>query len=71
VPGTGPLLELGAAAADSRIGEAVALAVTTIGRDPAGAGTLACTGVTAALRTINLAPAARRFAVEIAIAAGS
>jgi len=71
VPGTGPLLELGAAAADTRIGEAVALAVTTIGRDPAAAGALACTGVTAALRSLNLAPAARRFAVEIAITAGS
>jgi hypothetical protein len=71
VPATAILLELGSAATDGRLGEAVALAVTTIGmRDPAGAGTLACTGVTAALRGLNLAAAARRFALETMIAAG-
>ena len=71
VPGTATLLELGTAAADGRLGEAIALAATTIGpRDPATAGTLACTGVTAALRDLKLVPAARRFALETVIAAG-
>jgi hypothetical protein len=71
VPGTATLLELGTAAADARLGEAVALAATTIGpRDPTSAGTLACTGVTAALRDLKLVPAARRFALETVIAAG-
>ena len=71
VPATATLLELGSAATDGRLGEAVALAVTTIGtRDPASAGTLACTGVTAALRSLNLTAAARRFALETMIAAG-
>jgi hypothetical protein len=72
VPGTGMLLELGSAATDARFGEAVALAAATIGpRDPAGAGTLACTGVTAALRALGLPQAARRFALDAALAAGA
>src|SRR5262249_36147354 len=72
VPGTGTLLELGSAVTDARFGEAVALAAITIGpRDPGAAGTLACTGVTAALRALGLPQAARRFALDAALAAGA
>ena len=72
VPATSTLLELGSATTDARLGEAVALAATTIGaRDPSTAGTLACTGVTAALRGLGLTQAARRFALETALAAGA
>ena len=72
VPATGALLELGSAVIDVRLGEAIALAATTIGaRDPGSAGTLAYTEVTAALRGLGLAQAARRFALETALAAGA
>ncbi|MEJ0072432.1 MAG: hypothetical protein WDO24_31300 [Pseudomonadota bacterium] len=72
VPGTAQLLELGSAATDARIGEAVALATSTIGaREPVAAGLFACTGVTAALRGMGLGQTARRFALEAALAAGA
>ncbi|MBI3517243.1 MAG: hypothetical protein HY060_24685 [Proteobacteria bacterium] len=72
VPGTGVLLELGSASTDARFGEAIALTAMAIGpRDVGAAGTLACTGITAALRALGLPQAARRFALEAALAAGA
>ncbi|MBV8169937.1 MAG: hypothetical protein JO021_24335 [Alphaproteobacteria bacterium] len=72
VPGTGALVELAAAAADTRLGETIALAAGAIGpRDPSAAGTLACTGVTSALKALGLTASARRFALEAALAAGA